>query len=350
MDYGIGIIGTGLIAEYHAKALSAVEGARLVSVLSRSEKRAEEFGRKFHCKGCSSENEFFEDSKLDIVSICTPSGAHMEPALLAIEAEKHVVFEKPLEITLKRCDSIIEAAQKKKVLVTGIFQSRYYESSKVLKKAIEEGRFGRMILGDAYVKWYRSQDYYDKGGWKGTRKYDGGGTLMNQSIHAIDLLQWFMGPVDSVQAYKGVLAHERIEVEDTAVSALEFANGAYGVIEGSTAVFPGFMKRIEISGSEGTAVLEEEDLKFWKFVSESEKDEEIRRKYAQRTKSGGGAADPGAISLEGHKKQFEEFIGSVHEGKPLLIDANEARKSVAIILAIYKSAETGKKIAMSRFS
>jgi len=350
MDYGIGIIGTGMIAEFHAQAIEAVKGARLVSVLSRSQERAEEFSRKFACKGYSSLKEFFKDPALAIVSICTPSGAHLEPALQAIEAEKHVVIEKPLEITLKRCDAIIEAAEKKKVLVTGIFQSRYYESSRVLKKAIDSGRFGRMILGDAYVKWYRSQDYYDKGGWKGTKKYDGGGTLMNQSIHAIDLLQWFMGPVDSVQAFKGILAHERIEVEDTAVAALEFRNGAYGVVEGSTAVFPGFLKRIEISGSEGTAILEEEDLKFWKFARESAEDEEIRRKYGQQTRSGGGAADPGAISLEGHKKQFEQFIGSVREGRSLLIDASEARKSVAIILAIYRSAETGKKIALSRFA
>lgn len=350
MDYGIGIIGTGLIAEYQAQAMADVKGAKLVSVLSRSEERAQEFARKFACKGYSSPKKFFNDPELFIVSVCTPSGAHLEPALQAIEAGKHLVIEKPLEITLKRCDAIIEAAEKKGVRVAGIFQSRYYESSQVLKKAIESGRFGRLVLGDAYVKWYRSQEYYDKGGWKGTKKYDGGGTLMNQSIHAIDLLQWFMGPVDSVQAFKGVLAHEHIEVEDTAVAALEFANGAYGVIEGSTAVFPGFLKRIEISGTEGTAILEEEDLKFWKFTRESAEDGKIRRMYGQKTRSGGGAADPGAISMEGHKKQFEQFVKDLKEGRPPTIDAKEARKSVAIILAVYRSAETGKKVAMSRFA
>jgi len=349
MNYGIGIIGTGLIAEIHARAIKNVKDAQLVSVLSRSEEKAMEFSKRYGCKGYSSEKEFFDEPELQIVSICTPSGFHMEPALRAIEAGKHVVIEKPLEITLERCDRIIDMAEKEGVRVTGIFQSRFYESSQILKKTIENGRFGRLVLGDAYVKWYRSQEYYDKGGWKGTKRYDGGGALMNQSIHAIDLLQWFMGPVKSVQAFKGILGHKRIEVEDTAVAALEFLNGSYGVIEGSTAVFPGFFKRIEISGTEGTAILEEEDLKFWKFSSESPEDEEIRRNYGKRTKSGGGASDPGAISLEGHQKQFQQFIDSLKENKTPLIDAYEAKKAVAIILAIYKSAEKGKKINLSDF-
>jgi len=349
MSYGIGIIGTGLIAEIHARAIKSVKDAKLVSVLSRTEERAMEFSKKYGCKGYSSEKEFFIDPDMQIVSICTPSGFHMEPAIQAIEAGKHVVIEKPLEITLERCDKIIDTAEKKGVRVTGIFQSRFYESSQILKKAIESGRFGKLVLGDAYVKWYRNQEYYDKGGWKGTKRYDGGGALMNQSIHAIDLLQWFMGPVKSVQAFKGILGHKRIEVEDTAIAAIEFSNGAYGVIEGSTAIFPGFFKRIEISGTQGTAILEEEDLKFWKFATENPDDEEIRKKYGKKTKSGGGASDPGAISLEGHKKQFQQFINSLKEKKPPLIDAYEAKKAVAIILAIYQSAETGRKINLSDF-
>lgn len=349
MNYGIGIVGTGLGADIHARVIKNVKGARLVSVLSRSEERAMEFGKKYGCKGYSSEKEFFNDPELQIVSICTPSGFHMEPALQAIEAGRHVVIEKPLEITLERCDRIIDMAEKKGVRVAGIFQSRFYESSQILKKAIESGRFGRLVLGDAYVKWYRTQEYYDKGGWRGTKKFDGGGALMNQSIHAIDLLQWFMGPVRSVQAFKGMLGHERIEVEDTAVAALEFLNGSYGVIEGSTAVFPGFFKRIEISGTHGTVILEEEDLKFWRFSIESEEDEEIRRKYGKRTKSGGGAADPSTISIEGHQKQFQQLIDSLKENKPFLVDAYEAKKAVAIVLAIYKSAEEGKKVNLSDF-
>lgn len=348
MGYGIGIVGTGLIAEFHAKAIAQLGGeAHLVSVLSRSPERAAEAAQALGCKGCSSPRDFYADPQLDIVSICTPSGAHLEPALEAIEAGKHLIIEKPLEISLKRCDAILNAAAKRGVQVTGVFQSRFFDSSRLLRQALESGRFGALVLGDAYVKWYRSQEYYDQGGWKGTRRFDGGGALMNQSIHAIDLLQWYMGEVESVAAYKTVRAHERIEVEDTAVAALEFANGALGVIEGSTALYPGFLKRIEISGTDGSAVLEEEDLKVWSFAREQEGDEDIRRRYGGKTTSGGGAADPAAIGFEGHRRQFADFIEALRRDRAPLISAEEARKAVAIILAIYKSAETGRRVKLS---
>jgi UDP-N-acetyl-2-amino-2-deoxyglucuronate dehydrogenase len=344
MSYGIGIVGTGLIAEFHARAIAEVENANLAGVMSRSAERAAAFGQRFGCPGYDSLKALLADPKVEIVSICTPSGAHLEPALKAIEAGRHLVIEKPLEISLERCDRILEAAERRGVLVSGIFQSRFYDSSRVLKQAVDAGRFGRLVLGDAYVKWYRSQDYY--GGWKGTRRFDGGGALMNQSIHAIDLLQWMMGPVRSVQAVKACLGHRGIEVEDTAAAVLEFASGACGVIEGSTAVFPGFLKRIEISGTRGSAILEEEDLIYWRFEEESGEDEEIRRLYAGRTASGGGAADPAAISFVGHQRQFQDFVDALKEKRSPLIDATEARKSVAIILAIYASAESGKKISL----
>jgi UDP-N-acetyl-2-amino-2-deoxyglucuronate dehydrogenase len=201
-----------------------------------------------------------------------------------------------------------------------------------------------MVLGDAYVKWFRSQQYYDDGGWHGTKALDGGGALMNQSIHAIDLLQWYMGKVESVSAYIGTICHENIDVEDNAVAALQFASGAFGVIEGSTAVYPGFLKKIEISGTAGSAVLEEEDLKTWSFAEESPSDEEIRRKYGSVTKTGGGAVDPGAIGIEGHRRQFMDFIQAVETKKPYLLDGIEARKSVAIIVAIYESSRSCKRI------
>jgi UDP-N-acetyl-2-amino-2-deoxyglucuronate dehydrogenase len=344
MSYGIGIVGTGLIAEFHARAVQEVKGAHLAAVMSRTGERAAAFGERFGCRGYDSLEALLADPDVEIVSICTPSGAHLEPALEAIAAGRHLIIEKPLEISLERCDRILDAAERGGVRVSGIFQSRFYESSQILKRAVAAGRFGRLVLGDAYVKWYRSQDYYDKGGWKGTRRFDGGGALMNQSIHAVDLLQWMMGPVRSVQAVKGILAHQRIEVEDTAAAVLEFASGAFGVIEGSTAIFPGFLKRIEISGTRGSAILEEEDLIHWRFDAESAEDEEIRRLYSGRTASGGGAADPAAISCEGHRRQFQNFVDALEADRPPLIEALEARKSVAIILAIYESAESEKKV------
>jgi len=171
--------------------------------------------------------------------------------------------------------------------------------------------------------------------------------LINQSIHAIDLLQWFMGPVDSVQAFIGTIGHKRIEVEDNAVAALRFRNGAFGVIEGSTAVYPGFLKRIEISGTKGSMVLEEETLKTWEFAESAPGDEEIRKKHGGGAETGGGAADPAAISFQGHRRQFEEFICALDEGRPSLVDGREAKKAVEIIQAIYTSAGKGKAVQLS---
>ncbi len=347
----VGIIGTGMIADVHAGVFSELENVLLQGVYSRSAARGADFARRHNCAAYTDLTEML--NKVDIVSVCTPSGVHLEVALPAIEAGCHLIIEKPLEISLERCDRILEAAGRKGVQVAGVFQSRFYGASRQLKAAVEQQRFGRLSMGDAYVKWYRNQDYYSSSEWKGTVKYDGGGALMNQSIHAVDLLQWFMGSVKNVQAKTAALGHEGIEVEDTAVAILEFANGALGVIEGSTAVYPGFLKRIEISGSAGSAVLEEETLKEWSFAEESAADDEIRTKFGPSATpggddgggdegSGGGAADPGAISHIGHQRQFKDFIEAVQSGRPPFVDGQEARKSVAIIQAIYESSRTGR--------
>jgi predicted dehydrogenase len=215
-----------------------------------------------------------------------------------------------------------------------------------MKKAIDDGRFGRLTMGDSYVKWYRTQQYYDSGAWRGTWKLDGGGALMNQAIHSVDLLTWFMGPVCEVTAFTDTLAHERIEVEDVAVAALRFESGALGVIEATTAAFPGVLKRIEIHGSEGSAVLEEESLKEWKFARQTKKDEELLRQMSDHTKTGGGAADPAAIGHHGHALLFKDVLDAIKKNRKPLIDGEEGRRSVEIILAIYKSAETGKPVTL----
>jgi predicted dehydrogenase len=201
-------------------------------------------------------------------------------------------------------------------------------------------------LGDAYIKWYRSQEYYDSGGWRGTWDLDGGGALMNQSIHAIDLLQYFMGPVKSVQAFTDTLAHERIEVEDAAVAALRFENGALGVIEGTTAAYPGMLKKTEISGTKGTVVLAEEDIVTWEFDPELPEDAEIREKFAQRTDTGGGASDPRAINHANHRRQMENLINGLESDASHLVDGREGRKAVEIILAIYQSSREGRPVEL----
>jgi len=346
MSYAFGIIGLGLIADFHARAIKEMRGGKLVACCSRNQEKADRFAEKYQCKGYSSLEQFLGHPGLDIVNICTPSGTHLEPALAVAAAGKHLIIEKPLEITLPRCDEIIRACEENGVKLTSVFESRFFKLTSVIKKAVDQGRFGQMVLCDAYIKWYRSQEYYDKGGWRGSWKLDGGGALMNQSIHAVDLLQYFAGEVEEIQALTATIGHQGIEVEDNAVALLRFKSGALGVIEGSTSVYPGFLKRIELSGTEGSVIMEEEDLKAWSFKKELLKDRKIRKQFFSRTKSGGGASDPGAINFCGHQYQFENMVEAIKNNNEPLIDGYEARKAVEIILGIYKSAREGKKVKL----
>lgn len=346
MPIGFAIIGTGMISNFHARALADVRGAKLVACYNRTAKKAEKFAAEQNCTAYKSLDDLLADEQVDAVSIATASGAHMEPALAAAKAGKHVIIEKPLEVTLKRCDRIIRECEKHGVKLATIFPSRFHDSSIKMKRAVDEGRFGRMTLGDAYIKWFRSQEYYDSGAWRGTWQFDGGGALMNQAIHTVDLLQWMMGPVVEIQAQTATLAHKRIEVEDVATATLRFESGALGVIEASTAVYPGYLKRIELHGSEGSAILEEEDIKSWDFAKKGRGDAAILKAMAEQKSGGGGAADPAAIGHHAHAKQLQDFIKAIKTNGTPAIDGHEGRKAVEIILAIYKSAQSGKSVKL----
>jgi len=335
-----------MIADFHAKAIQAMRGGRLIACYSRRREAVEGFAAKYDCRPYYDYEALLADREVEIVTVCAPSGAHVEYALPAIKAKKHVIVEKPLDITLARCDKMIEAARRARVRLGAIFPSRFVEASQLAKKAIAEGRLGRVTLADAYVKWWRTQGYYDSGAWRGTWELDGGGALMNQSIHAIDLLQWLAGPVKAISAVTGILAHKRIEVEDTAVAALEFKGGALGTIEGTTSAWPGFLKRIEISGTAGTIMLEEDNIVTWKFAEERAEDDEIRRRLGGKDTVGGGAADPKAIRFDKHQYNFEAFVQALDEGRAPELDGREGRKAVEIILAVYKAAKSGKKVTL----
>jgi predicted dehydrogenase len=346
MAYGFGIVGCGMISTFHARAIADVRGAKLVACFDTRAEAAEKFAAENGCTAYTDLKAMLADPKVEIVTIATPSGAHMEPAVAAARAGKHVIVEKPLEITLKKCDRIIEECAKAGVQLGAIFPSRFHDSSVKLKRAIDAGRFGRLTVGDAYVKWFRTQAYYDSGAWRGTWALDGGGALMNQAIHSVDLLTWLMGPVVEIQANTATLAHERIEVEDVAVATLRFANGALGVLEATTAAYPGYLKRIEIHGSDGSAVLEEEDLKTWDFAKPRKEDQAILEQMRQRKSTGGGASDPAAIGHHGHAMQFRDFVEAVRKNRAPAIDGHEGRRSVEIILGVYKAAETGKTLTL----
>ena len=346
MPLGFGIIGCGMIANFHSKAIGELRDGKLVACFDTFQAAADKLSAATGCKAYYDLDAMLADPKVDVVTICTPSGAHMEPGVAAAKAGKHVIVEKPLEVTLSRCDKLIDACSKAGVKLATIFPSRFHESSQLMKQAIDKGRFGKLTIGDAYVKWFRTQQYYDSGAWRGTWKLDGGGALMNQAIHSVDLLAWLMGPVAEINAVSATLAHERIEVEDVAMATVRFANGALGVIEATTAAYPGALKRIEIHGSEGSAVLEEEDIKSWQFAKTTKQDTALMERMQGRTKTGGGAADPSAIGHHGHMLLFKDVLQAIRKGTKPAIDGHEGRRSVEIILAIYKAAEIGKTVKL----
>lgn len=347
---GFAIVGCGMIARFHARAILAIPEARVAALVSRSlvtgNALIEETGIPA-CPVFATLEEALAAPGVNAVIITTPSGAHREPAILAAAAGKHVVVEKPLEITPARCDEVIAACSEHGVKLCTIFPSRFADSSVALKHAVDAGRFGRLTLAETACKWWRSQAYFDDGGWKGTLALDGGGALMNQAIHNVDLLLWMMGEATHVSGLTATLAHERIEVEDTAVAVVRFKSGALGVIQAATSVHPGYPKTIAIHGDKGSAVIEQEDVLRWDFSPASPLDDDVKARFAAKVGASGGAADPKAISFEGHRRQLADFVGAIRENRAPAVDGREGRRAVELICAVYESQRTGKMVPLS---
>jgi predicted dehydrogenase len=345
---GCAIVGCGLIAQFHARALAEVPNTRVTALVSRHPDNARKLAATvgLDCPHFTDLADALKRPDVDVVIVTTPSGAHLEPAVAAAQAGKHVVVEKPLEITVERCDRIIDACTRNGVQLCTIFPSRFGDANRALKQAVDTGRFGRLTLGETTCKWWRPQSYYDEGGWKGTLALDGGGALMNQAIHNVDLLLWMMGDVTHVSGFTATLAHERIEVEDTAVACLRFAHGALGVIQATTSVHPGLPKTIAVHGDRGSVVIEQDDLLLWKFAEETPADAALRERFAQKTGASGGSSNPAAISHQGHARQLADFVEAIRTGRRPLVDGREGRKAVAVIQAIYRSAATGRTVEL----
>ncbi len=343
--WNFGVIGAGLIADFHAKALADMSGARLVGFCDNLRERAENLAKKHSCRVFDDYEEMARSGEIDILTIATPSGLHLEPSLAAAREGKHVLCAKPLEVTLERADAMIEAHQSAGTLLGGILPSRYNESFPILKEAVDSGRFGRITFPGARVPWWRPESYYENS-WHGTWKMDGGGALMNQSIHLVDLLLCLMPSVQSVLAFSETLGHSDMETEDTAAAVLRFSDGALGSIYGTTASYPGRLMRLEVTGTRGTAVCEEDRLVHWQFDEERPEDRQIRERFSAEAELG-GVSDPAAISHHTHTRSFEAFVAALEEGRGFEIDGAEARKSVELILAVYESAREGKRVDLA---
>jgi predicted dehydrogenase len=340
---GFAIVGAGSIAAFHAKGIAATPGIELRAVQDRTAAKARAFSAEFGGDPLTDLDMLLKRPDVDVVCVTVPSGRHGEVTIRALEAGKHVLCEKPLEITTERIDLMSAAAKKAGRILAAVFQSRLGSGARHLRGAIKGGRFGRLALCSAYVKWWRAPEYYSSSTWKGTRALDGGGALMNQGIHAVDLLQWLAGMPVRVGAQVKTLVHA-IEMEDTVAAWLEFPNGALGVIEAATSCYPGSRLRIEIAGERGTATLEDDRIVRWEFADSRPGDEMIV--LGGEPEIGGGSSDPKAIGLEGHRLLIADLADAIRSGRPPLIDSAEARNAVAIIEAIYKSAGTGASVVL----
>jgi UDP-N-acetyl-2-amino-2-deoxyglucuronate dehydrogenase len=368
------VIGTGLVGEWHVKVTSKLPNTTLAAICEIDAEKAKKVLGKYNLANVpvySDQAEMLRKEQIDIVHVCTPSGDHMGPAMMAMEAGKNVIVEKPMEIQLDRIEQMEAAAKKHRVRLAGVFQNRWNPANRAIRDAVAEGRFGRIAWAGCFTPWYRPDQYYRDGGWRGTWKLDGGGAIMNQSIHAIDLLQWIVGPVKLVSAYASSRIHAEIEVEDTMSCSLEFENGAYGTIMGTTAMFPGQPARIEVGGENGTAV-SENGLKIFKFRDERPGDgqlletlsppapEKIKEKVAaaggdalleklgwKKATSTGGGTSAADVPLDFHAKNVLAILNAWDEGHDAETHAAEARKAVAIVLAMYESArKKGAPIAV----
>ncbi len=340
-ELGFGIIGCGVNAPWHVAGIKAARGARLAAVCDIIPEKAQEFAAKHGApRWYVDYHEMLENPEIDVVCICTPSGLHGEPTIAAAKAGKHVLCEKPLEVTREKMDAMIAACRGAGVKLGGIFQRRTYPTIQAVRRMIQDGKFGKMVLGGAYLKYYRSPEYYKSAGWRGTWELDGGGALMNQGVHGIDEILWLMGPVKSVFARCDHLVRD-IEVEDTAVILVEYESGAYGIIEGTTSVYPGMSTRVEVHGELGTAIIDEAKITTLKFLGE-----EVDA-VASEADDTGVASDPRAIATHGHEVLVQDMVDAILEDREPMIPGEEHRKAVDLILAIYESARTRKEVYLS---
>ena len=343
MEIRHAIVGCGVIGPHHAKSLAGIEGSRLTVVCDPVGERAEKLASSY--PGTATESSLdavLDRDDVDLVHICTPSGLHADQAVAALDAGKHVITEKPMDITVAACDKLIAAAAKAEKKATCIFQNRFLSITEQVKTAVDDGLLGKLNMGDAYIKWYRSQSYYDSGDWRATWALDGGGCLMNQGVHYIDLLQWYMGPVASIYAVCDTLAHT-IEVEDVAAAILRFKSGAIGVIEGTTSATPGLDWRIELHGDQGSVTLRNGSLEHWKFLDKELTNNPPVDEVAQLKAAG---ADPNNIPAQAHTRQIQLMCDAIRNDGDVPIPVHEARNAVEIINAIYESSRRGEAVTL----
>lgn len=332
------LIGGGMIADFHARAMAEIDDVELVGVYEPNLEQAAKFSDKFKIHAFETFENLLESDNVDAVSICTPSGLHASQAIKAIQHHKHVVMEKPMAIKREDAQMIIDESKRFGVKVCVISQFRFSPAIKKVKQEIENGSFGKIVAASITMNYYRSVEYYNSSEWRGTWAMDGGGALMNQGIHGVDILQYLMGGISWVMASSDTMTRP-IETEDMVVAIMKFQNGALGTLQASTTCFPGYERRIEICGDKGSIVLEEDRILKWNLPSVFEEDKNIGKALH-------ATADPKNIAVENHRLQLEDMTRAILQNKTPFVDAVEGKKAVDIILGVYESAKSGEKVML----
>lgn len=334
----IGLIGGGNISDTHARAARAIPNVEIAAVYGTNAEKISHLCREFGGLPYSDFEKFLSHRPMDLVAIGSPSGLHAEQGIAAARRGLHVLSEKPLDISLERADALIAEASKANVKLGVFFQDRCKPDILGVKNALDSGALGRPILADARVKWYRPPEYYSKSRWRGTLSLDGGGALINQAVHTLDLMLWMFDEVVSVQAMSRTSLHE-IEAEDTLTALLEFSNGALGVLQATTSVYPGYPRRLELTGSEGTVTIEQDRL-----LAADLKNPSPHLLLSSQADSNPSSSSPVVSDSRGHQAILEDFLNSIRTNTKPRCNGQEGRRSLALVQAIYSACKTGQRI------
>jgi UDP-N-acetyl-2-amino-2-deoxyglucuronate dehydrogenase len=342
---GFGIVGAGVISSTHARAIACLPGAQLVAVTDVEPDRAKSLAAAHDCTAEPDLDALLARADVEVVCVCVPSGLHADVGIRAAAAGKHLVIEKPLDVSLEAADRLIEAADQAGVVLTVISQHRFDRGLLELRRLLDDGALGRLVLGEASTKWYRSQAYYDSSAWRGTWALDGG-SLMNQGIHYADLLLWSMGPVAEVTALFSTQTHQ-MEAEDAALAVLRFESGALGTIVTSTAVFPGFAQRLEISGTDGTVVIEDGEIIRCELSADGAEPGQHSRVTEERSAPSAAAANPADLALASHAAQLGDLLDALDEGRAPSVTGADGRAVLAVVCAVYESAREARAVRLA---
>ena len=337
---GIGIVGLGVISEIHIEALTRIEKAEITAVCTRDRDKAEATAEKLGCSWYTDYRQLADDPAVDAVVLCTPSGSRLTMVEYIAAAGKHIISEKPLEVTPERIKRMLKVCSDNDVFIASIFHKRYHPVYKWIKESIDNGLFGDIVTTDIMMKWFRPPEYYSNSSWRGTMALDGGGALMNQCVHFIDMVQWFNGGVKSVFARTAKVMHKEIEAEDTAVAVVEYKNSAFGIIEATTCSYPGFSTLITVNGTRGGVICENEDIREIKLMDGAEKKIRLPGKETAG-EHGGDAMTNVKKDFSLHLYQLSEIVDAILAGEQPPVAGSEALKAVEIIASMYESAEKG---------